>query len=259
MIKATIKASFAAIAAMVFSTSTAQAGFTTVKAPPVGEYGHQQILGAHYGINFHQVGDDYYSADGSVVARRIDDFLTTSGVMSVGSGIVGTATDKHWSGANLKLTAVAKFSANSQNLGLRDSNGLFHSLFDVTGFGMSISSLSRTFSSSLVGMGDEFCFIRQGDSGMQCSIDEENSDGRDHMVSYAIEGLAGVDGPVWMTFWEDLNRTPTLSMRRSWADYNDLAIELRAVNAIPLPPGAWAGLITLCGASLPRFRRLFKV
>ena len=122
---------------------------------------------------------------------------------------------------------------------------------NVTGSGYNVSGSANCDMD-----GKTFEFTRSGDSGTQCSLDSMNSDNRDHMVTYEVDGLAGQTGPVWVMFWEDLNKTPDLSKNRTYMDYNDLAVEIRStVTPIPLPPAASAGLITLGGMLLIRGRK----
>ena len=91
------------------------------------------------------------------------------------------------------------------------------------------------------------------------SLDSANLDLRDHLITYVIEGLPGVDGPVWMLFFEDMNKLVKTPIKRTYSDFNDLAVEVRSiVQPVPLPPAGWAGLFTLSGAALVRGRKLFR-
>src|SRR5205807_6102169 len=128
-----------------------------------------------------------------------------------------------------------------------DTTGHAHDSFGVNGYGYDIDN-QRT----LVDMhGKQFTWQRSGDSGTQSSLDSDNSDGRDHLIAYVVTGLPDTSGPVWMLFFEDMNRIIGTPKNRTFADYNDLVVEVRSVvSPIPLPPAGWAGLLTLAGGAL---------
>lgn len=240
-----------AVAALVgLGVSNAKANFTTFKPPPANEASQMDILSHAYGVNFHKVGDDYYA--GAVTAKRVDDNMTYTGPMSINTGHIGDATDQSWCGGSFAVKALAAFSYNTQELGCFDSHG-YHSILDVTGYGYNATG-EATHNMN----GATFEWGRTGDSGTQSSLKSMNSDGRDHMVTFEIEGLKGQTSPMWVMFWEDLDLTSNLPIKRSWADYNDLAVQVTKcdnVTAVPLPPAAYAGLATLGGMLLVRGRK----
>ena len=231
----------AVTAAAIFGISS-QAGMTTVKPAPATEVGHEQIFEHVYGGSFSKVGDDYYS--GQVSAKRLDDWMSDISVQSLKVGECGMACDQLFSG-KFNVRAVAKFSGNSQTLGVVGESGGSHNLFNVSGYGFNINDAHATLDMS----SETFKWARWGDSGYQTSVTTDNLDFRDHMVTYVIEGLPGQRQPTFMMFWEDLNRTTAMAKKRSWADYNDLVLEVRSValNAVPLPAPAIAGLVMLGG------------
>ena len=243
-----------AIAAAGFvAASSTQASLTTVGAKPSFEVNQESILEHQYGGDWHKVGDDYYN--GGMSAKRMDDWLSNASLLNIDNGQCGYSTDQMWCGGKFAMTVVAKWSGNSQKLNLIDSSGHVHNLLDVQGYGFDIDPACTTINMH----GGEFKFQRKGDSGTQTSLDSDNVDGRDHLITYVIEGLPGETGPVWMMFWEDLNRFANTPMKRTWADYNDLAVEIRSVaHAVPLPPAGWAGLFTLTGCAIVRGRRLLS-
>jgi hypothetical protein len=244
----TLKGIAAATIGSLFGISAAHAGYTSIKTNPAEDM-QMQIIAHTFGGSWHAEDGDFYC--GGVQAMRVDDFLVNSSVMNLANGQIGDATDQKWTANSFTCTAVAKFSDNTQILGTLDSNGHSETLMNVTGSGYNVSG-SATCDMD----GKTFEFTRSGNSGTQNSLDSMNSDDRDHMVTYEIEGLAGQTGPVWMMFWEDLNKTPDLAKGRTSSDFNDLAVEIRpTVTAIPLPPAASAGLITLSGMLLYRGRK----
>ena len=219
------------------SAGRANANFTAFKAPPALEASQEQILEHTYGVNFHKVGDDYYS--GTITAKRVDDNMTFTGPMASATGHIGDATDQTWSGNTLKAKTLASFSYNTQQLGYFDT-GSYQKLFDVTGYGYQADG------TGVVNMrGKDFNWGREGNSGLQSSLNAFNLDRRDHMVTYELEGLSNQSNPIWVMFWEDLDLTSNLPVKRSWADYNDLAVQIEATSPIPLPAAAWPGLLTL--------------
>lgn len=232
----------------LFSVSAAHAGFTTIKNNPA-EADQMQIIAHTFGGSWHAEDGDFYC--GSMSAKRVDDFLVNAGVMNIATGQIGDATDQKWTANKFTCTAIAKFSLNTQALGTIDNTGHSESLMNVTGEGYNVSG-----SASCDMDGKTFEFTRSGDSGTQYSLDSMNSDNRDHMVTYEVDGVSGQSGPIWMMFWEDLNKMPDLPKKRTYMDYNDLAVEIRStVTPIPLPPAASAGLITLGGMLLIRGRK----
>ena len=240
-----------AIAALVgLGVSNANANFTTFKAPPVNEASQMDILSHSYGVNFHKVGDDYYA--GTVTAKRVDDNMTFTGPMSLNGGHIGDATDQSWCGNTFSVKTLAAFSYNTQQLGCVDSNG-YHSVLDVTGYGYNATG-ETTHNMN----GATFNWARTGNSGTQSSLKNMNSDGRDHMVTFEIAGLQGQSSPIWVMFWEDLDLTSNLPLKRSWADYNDLCVQIMKcdnVAAVPLPPATWGGLATMAGMFIFRSRK----
>jgi hypothetical protein len=217
-----LSAAFAA-----FGATSAHAGLTTVTAPHNAELGIEQILENTYGGNFSASGNDF--SNGTISATRIDDTL-----------------DEEWSAGTYDINTVAKFSGYTQTLGVMShSDNTIHNLFSSTGFG-----LSGTGSLNNVVMGDTFCFTRDGDSGLQMSEINENSDGRDHMISFKINGLG--NDPTYLLFFEDLNLTGSTWGNRSYADYNDLVVQVNRVTgsnpaAAPLPPAVLTGGLLLVG------------
>lgn len=244
----------AAAAASFIDASSAHAGYTSV-TNNAAEDSQLKIIAHQYGGSWQKVGDDFYS--GNMRAMRVDDFMQHAGIMDLATGQCGDATDQRWCANGMTVTAVAKFSSYSQVLSYVDSNGTAHQMMDVKGYGYNIDPATSTMDLN----GDVFSWQRSGNSGTQSSLDRDNIDNRDHLITYSIEGLPGQTAPVWMMFWEDLDKTASLNLNRTWADYNDLAVEVRSASVthpIPLPPAGWAGLITLSGAALVRGRRLIS-
>ena len=230
---AALSAAFAA-----FTATSAHAGLTTVKAPRTGELGIEQILENTYGGNFVASGNNW--TNGTITANRIDD-----------------SVDQEWSAGNYDIHTVAKFSGYTQTLGVMShSDNTIHNLFSSTGFG-----LGGTGSINNVVMSDTFCFSRDGDSGLNMSENDENSDGRDHVVTFKIDGVS--NDPTYLLFFEDMNLTGSTWGNRSYADYNDLVVQLNRVAstnpaAAPLPPAVLTGGLLLAGNGILGFVRKAK-
>jgi hypothetical protein len=244
----------AAVAGAFLSVNSAQAGFTSIGKHPSFEPDQQDIIAHTYGGSWHQVGQDFYNTSG-LSAKRMDDFLVTPSVLNIKTGNLGFSTDQNWSGNKFTVTAIAKWSGNSQDLSMLDSKGDTHEVFNVNGYGYAIDPASKTV--DMHGM--NFEWDRSGDSGTDVSLDNSNSDHRDHLITYLISGLPGVKGPVWMLFFEDMFKNSTTKKNATYADYNDLVVEVRpSVNPVPLPPAGWAGLFTLGCFSVVRGRKLIS-
>jgi hypothetical protein len=228
-----MKVSIISFAAAATVAASSFAGFTAIGRAPTSEHTQAQIFSNVYGGTFHQIGDDFFN--GTITARRVDDGMSVTPPMSMARGTIGDTTDERWDGSSFSVRALAKWSMNTQTLSINDGAGT-HDLFSSFGYGYNASG-SANFNAT----GKITSFVRSGDSGTQSSITRNNVDGRDHMLTYEILGLAGVNDKVWVMFWEDLNRSAGLATKRTHSDYNDLVVEMRAA-AVPLPAAAWAAI-----------------
>ena len=243
----------AMLAGSFVAAGSAHASFTSIGKMAAGEASQEQILEHQYGGDWHKVGDDYYN--GAMSAKRMDDYLSDPSVLNIATGKCGYSTDQMWCGNTFNVSAVAKFSLYSQHIAALDAHGHTHDGFDVNGYGYAIDPVSQMLDLH----GQQFKWVRSGDSGTETSMESDNGDQRDHLVTYVIDGVPGMSGPVWMLFFEDIDRSLIPASGRSYADFNDLVLEVRSVVApVPLPPAGWAGLFTLgCGAIL-RGRKLIS-
>jgi hypothetical protein len=244
---------FATLAAAFLGATSAHAALTSIGKTPANEPSHEQILEHQYGGDWHKVGDDYYN--GSMSAKRMDDWLSDPSVLNIKTGQCGYSTDETWCGDSFKISSVAKFSDYTQHIAALDAHGHTHDLFSTNGYGYAIDPASQVLDLH----GQQFKWIRSGESGTETSMVSDNNDQRDHLITYVIDGVPGVSGPVWMLFWEDIDRTLIPSSTRTFADFNDLVLEVRSVvTPIPLPPAGWAGLVTLACGALVRGRKLIS-
>jgi hypothetical protein len=213
-------------------SSAALAGPTEVGRIHPGEDRPQQILSSVYGGTFQRNGLDL--TNGLITARRVAD----GDLANPADG----PTDQLWTLSDFTVRAVAKFSMFSQELRLKDGTGRQTWLFSASGYGYDAAGDGR-----FPGSATRAQFIRTGSTGTQSSAAIENLDGRDHLITYAMDGLPDADGQdVYMMFWEDLSTARVDPMRRTASDYNDLAVELRgasAAAAVPLPAGVWGAAL----------------
>jgi len=213
--------------------SSAQAGFTTVNPTPAkypGEHSLSQIFGDVYGGSFTQNGENF--TNGSVTATRIDD-----------------NDDQLWTDAFTTAEAKVVFSGMSQVFGV--SNGSDNvEVFAAAGTGTAASGNGSLNSSGT------YRWTRSGQGQTYTSVPTDNSDGRDHLVSYRISGLDNNNPQTTLLFWEDGNAS-----RGGDFDFNDLVVEVKAGSPllIPLPAAASSGMVGLLSlgalASVKRFRR----
>jgi hypothetical protein len=242
-----------AVFASITTLSAAYAGPTVVRTAPASELGAAGILSHVYGGSFSASANGF--TNGSITATRVNDDSASGAFLAALGPSGGDVNDSIWTGSRFEARTLAKFSLNSQSFGTLagESGGLFESLLDASGFGVDVSGAG-----SIDLTGQTFRWGRSGSTGTHSSLDSDNLDGRDHLVTYRIDGLGDLNESVWALFWEDLDKTATVGKYRSYADYNDLVVELRGLapdaTPVPLPPAIVPGLAIL-GVMAYRRRR----
>lgn len=230
------------------------ATYSDIKPPAPGEFGHEGVFEQVYGggagdgsFSLAGNGRDYIGsgvADGVTAIRLADD--NPSG-----------EDDQIWSGAmlgNLPTSAVAtaRFARDPQIFGYvhgvtEDPETEFQALFEVSGSGFNVDGSNLGFDLRHL---EAFRWARKGPAGaLHTSYEADNFDPKteqfnDHLVTYRIEGLPGLQ-PVYMLFFED--------SYKDW-DYQDLVVEIAAV-AVPTPAAIGPGLALLGMLGLTRRRR----
>lgn len=218
-------------ALILSSVSTAQAAFSPVSLPIFNEDTHQEIFSHVYGSPFVPSGLNY--TNGSITAVRVDD-------------AVDQIWQDFWESANVK----AIFAANDQKFGykLGDSGGSFVELINATGEDYAVTGSANLTSVSA----QTLRWVRAGDGFAFSSKPTENTDGKDHMVTYQIQGLT--DGKkTFFLFFEDLaTGEPTADF-----DYQDLVIKLTAIPEpeANVPEPTSLGLLALGGMMLAARKR----
>ena len=162
--------------------------------------------------------------------------------------------DQVWHDGIANLNARARYAGYSQNFG-------YYQGADGPGTGFTSGTLVSVDTNPFLGTGESFGPTnivgewRWGRTGTttNSSLDGENVDGLDHMVTYQITGAGlldlgyAADATVWLLFWDDQDFPDTDR------DFNDLTVEIVAVAmSVPLPaPLAIAG-VGLFGVMLRR-------
>src|SRR5689334_5338410 len=165
-------------------SSSAFASFTTIVPNRFGQPEPQQILSQIYNDSVTPSGANFTGS--TITATRLDD-----------SG----PADSMLTGEHFIATAVARFSDNTQSYGVLNG-GSFSAAIVVSGHDFSVVGSGNI----KVPAGQSFG--RTGDSGTDSSTPSDNSDGRDHVVTYQISGAH--PDPQYVQFWEDLPKTPEL-------------------------------------------------
>jgi hypothetical protein len=230
-------------------TSSANAGFSTINAPPVFEAGQAGILDHTYGGSFTLLGDGVDFSNGSLTAVRVSDFLPVTGTAD-SPGANGT--DQLWNASSYQANVVGSFaSVQSSPFGYipGTTGGSFVPLFTITGSGYNAVG-SGSFSPSgifRIAAVNELGQLRPTLS----SSPTDNLDGKDHVVTYEIDGLGGTD-KTWLAFFDDYGNTggnPDF-------DYQDLVIQLKTAPAgtssVPEP----ASFLVIGGTAIILTRRV---
>jgi hypothetical protein len=162
---------------------------------------------------------------------------------------VDDSIDQVWAPASFHATARAKYAGFNQNFGyIPRVGGSFNPtdfvpLFNVTGNGIYLGP-STTQSSGNV---DFLWALNPSGAPLWTSLQSQNSDGLDHMVTWLITG--GPSAGNFAIGWEDLPQGGDM-------DFNDLVVEVGNMSPTPEPATMLllgTGLIGLAG-----FRRKFK-
>jgi len=223
--------SVATIGLSLVAASEAGASYSLLKTN-TNELNVADVFSNLYGGTFEQVGLDF--TNGAKTARRVDD-----------------ETDQTWSG-DFDVSIVGRFSGYTQSLAAL-TGGQFQHLVAAGGIGFAAApnEVSVTMNAEP--------FVRYGDSGTHSSVNVQNEDERDHMVTFEVD--SGSAARTWVLFWEDLDMGPGVTKGRSISDFNDLVVKLRTADvtnappiAVPLPPAFFVGLATL-GLSVYFIRR----
>jgi hypothetical protein len=226
--------------------SSAFAAFTTINAPIFpGEKDSKQILEHLYNGTFTSIAPSNLSyTNGTITATRIEDIyqppIIQPALVLANEGPIND--DQTWQANFLLSSATAVFAAYNQEFGYYDgaSGGSYVKLFSATG--VEYGATGSADLSSLAG--HTLRWARGGQSRVFSSKMSDNSDQRDHMVTYQITGLND-NKLTWLVMWEDkLPTEPDADF-----DFNDLVVQIKATPiAIPEPTATVPlGLMVLAG------------
>jgi hypothetical protein len=234
----------AALAGIAFA-STAFAGFTTINSGSTPT--QPQILDHVYGGTFTlEDGVDY--SNGTLTAVRVSDTTPQTGGLGYDNPGPNVA-DQLWQASSVTATAEdsnAEYASSPFGYVLGTSGGTFVPLFNITGSGYAVSGTG----SFTPGSGS-FRFEATNKFGPLSSSPSDNNDGKDHMVTYEINGLGGAD-KTWLLFFNDYGDTGTDAN----FNFQNLAIQLQTVplstNSTP-EPGC---MMVIGGLGIALFKRL---
>jgi hypothetical protein len=233
--------------AVIAIASSAFAGFTAIAPNPSSENSQAQILDHVYGGAFTLSPDGVDYSNGTLTIVRVSDTLpSTSGSDNPGPN----ATDQLWHAGQVTAQAEAAFAEYPTSpFGYipGTSGGSFTPLFNVSGSGYAVSG-SGTFSP---GTG-AFRFAGENAFGQLSSLPSDNADGKDHIVTYEVDGLA--DGlKTWLLFFDDYGDNG----HDGEFDFQDLVIQLKTspVGSPNLPePGSLMMIVGTAAVLLSRVR-----
>jgi hypothetical protein len=212
--------------------------YTNVNNPPGGELSISHLLDGIYAggvwgsfqTENSQNATSFTWVAGSITATRV--FDQENGIaganLNLGAGPAANATDQTWDDGIGQFLVKAKYAGYSQAFGYTDGSG-YHELFEYTGPDGFLSLGPQVVDLT----GNTWTWDRSDANGNATaginhwfSLEANNSDQRDHMITYEITGL---DYKTWLVFWDDQN----ISIP-SDNDYNDLVVEIQVIPA----PGA---------------------
>lgn len=215
-------------------------GYTPVSDATYPEKDHAEILADIYGGTFEAQGMDYWGTGGSegIKALRVYDFDDEQIRLHVINGDQ-TDIDQIWCDGIAMLTAEAKYAAAGQSFGWNEG-GIGSAPSDY------FEMLTQKDDSAIIPIptGDFLWGYKPNDE-LWWSLNSENENLEDHMVTYFVEGASLYDETIWLIFMEDM------PLGSSDLDYNDFVVEISAV----VPEPATICLLGLGALALLRKRR----
>jgi len=240
-----------ALACIGFASS-AFAGFSTINTTP-GEGTQASILDHIYGGTF-TLDDTVDYSNGSLTAVRVSDTAPQSGGLPYDDP-GPDVTDQLWQASSVTATAEASFATlESSPFGYIPgaSGGAFQSLFVVSGHGYDVTG-SGSFSPG----SETFRFAAENKYGLLSTLPSDNYDtadpslsGKDHVVTYEIDGLPGSD-KTWLLFFDDYGDDG----KDGDFDYQDLVIQLKTVPATSSTVPEPGSLMLIGGTMLALLKR----
>jgi hypothetical protein len=198
-------------ASSVFGT-----GYTNVGPPAGGEASHAEILQDIYGGEFTADGVNYNNTAG-ITALRVFDFDGAETIrLNLLSDSLDGNIDQVWTDGAALVTAKAVWAGDSQSFGWNEGG------LETTTYEELLTDADLDDPGVAVNIHGDFLWGYKPDGQNWWSLNSQNQNGEDHMVTYKVEGLAGPE-VVWLIFMED---RPLDSADK---DYNDFVVEITAV------------------------------
>ena len=183
-------------------------------------------------------------SNGTLSAVRVSDTLPGSG-RTANPG--PNNADQLWEDDAVFATVTAVWAEEAQKFGYVPgaSGGTYKNLFNVTGDDYNVTGSGSVPNPS----GMIFRWGSENPFGLETSLPSDNTDGKDHMVTYQINGLSD-NFTTFMLFFDDYGDNG----KDADFDYQDLVVELKTIPAgssaaIPEPGtlmlSAGAGLVLL--------------
>lgn len=245
----------AALILFAVAGGSASAGNSPVQVR-VGEPDHKTIVQNLFAATFTGTPSTGFASSasargGGITLTRMSDFGLGE-IMDATGGNAGSADDKVWKNGIVSASVHARFAGYNQKFGYfpgQSAGQPYVPLFDVGGNGYSVTGGVSDL--NFCDLADGWRWGRAGDGSTFSSRPSDNPDGKDHMVTYKIEGLNNGFDASWLLFFEDLRNDQS----SDW-DYNDLVVQVdvRACTPVvaPLPS---AGAMGLAGLAAVAFRR----
>jgi hypothetical protein len=209
-------------------------GYTTVNPPPVGEESHAGILSIIYGGTF-TASDMNYVGSGisaGISALRVYDFDDeVDYTLDLLTGDLGTDVDQIWTDGTATVTAEVKYAWDSQSFGW-NGGGTGTDYYEL----FTHNDIGTPNGTQTIDIAGEFLWGYRPNGVEWWSLVSENynmGEYEDHMVTYKIEGLGGVEA-IWLVFMEDkpfvwYDGCGWSHYSYSDRDYNDFVVEISAV------------------------------
>jgi hypothetical protein len=220
-------------------------GYTSVAPPPTTEDNHLEILTIIYGGTWSvDANGRDFSNNGGITATRVYDFNSGDEIIHVLDGDE-TNVDQIWTDGIVTVTAEVKYAGHNQSFGWNGGEGVGG--VDTTNYYELLTDADLLLGTEVeIDITGNFLWGIHPNGDEWWSKQSYNADGSDHLVTYFIENVPGLeDETVWLLLWEDLPDTGDM-------DYNDFVIQ---VQAVPEPGTAFLLGTVLAGLAVFRCRR----
>lgn len=225
--------------------------FTPYNSPPPWDATFQEVLNATYGGNFLPTGPDNRDwTNGTINLIRVEDIFDQSTTPAAPLSTVQNVgnDDRFWTANFEHAQAEAIWGVYQQKFGYYEgtTDTTYHNLFDVSGYAYDVNGAADL---SALG-GTTLRWARGGENRVFSSDPANNLDGKDHLLTYRVEGLNN-NKLTWLLLWED--KFPW--EQNADFDYEDLVVQITATLATEAPVPEPTTLAMLLPLSLLALRR----